>query len=172
MTGLASNSATSARLGGSCAPGVGFGALGWADLLLFAAVVVCAVGYAEGGLLARELGAWQTISWALVAAAPLMFALSAFALTEHPPTATLAEWGAFGYLAVVSMFLGFFAWYRGLALGPMAQVSQVQLAQPVLSLAWAALLLHERLGWATMLGGVVVIGCALFAVRARNRVRT
>ena len=49
----------------------------------------------------------------------------------------------FAYLAVVSMFLGFFAWYRGLAIGPMAQVSQVQLVQPVMSIAWAALLLHE-----------------------------
>ena len=55
-------------------------------------------------------------------------------------------WAAFGYLSLVSMFLGFFAWYRGLAIGPMAQVSQVQLVQPVLSLVWAALLLGEPLG--------------------------
>lgn len=140
-----------------------------ADLLLFGAVLAAAVGYAEGGLLARELGAWQTVSWALVLAAPLMAALTAFAAIEQPPAATPVEWLAFAYLAAVSMFLGFFAWYRGLAIGPMAQVSQVQLAQPVMGIAWAALLLHEPIGWPTALGGVAVIACAALAVRIRLR---
>jgi drug/metabolite transporter (DMT)-like permease len=67
------------------------------------------------------------------------------------------------------MFLGFFAWYRGLAIGPMAQVSQVQLVQPVLSICWAALLLHEQLTWPTVLGGLAVIACAGAAVRSRLR---
>ena len=66
------------------------------------------------------------------------------------------------------MFLGFFAWYRGLAIGPMAQVSQVQLTQPVMSICWAGLLLHEHIGWSTILGGIAVIGCALLAVRAKT----
>jgi drug/metabolite transporter (DMT)-like permease len=65
------------------------------------------------------------------------------------------------------MFLGFFAWYRGLAIGPMAQVSQVQLVQPVLTITWAALLLGERITWTTALGGLVVIVCAGGAVRVR-----
>jgi hypothetical protein len=65
------------------------------------------------------------------------------------------------------MFLGLFAWYRGLAIGPMTQVSQVQLVQPVLSILWAALILRERLTWPTALGGLVVVACALLAVRAR-----
>jgi drug/metabolite transporter (DMT)-like permease len=65
------------------------------------------------------------------------------------------------------MFLGFFAWYRGLGIGPMARVSQVQLVQPVLSILWATLLLGENLGWATVVGGVVVILCARSAVRTR-----
>jgi drug/metabolite transporter (DMT)-like permease len=65
------------------------------------------------------------------------------------------------------MFLGFFAWYRGLGIGPMAQVSQVQLVQPVLSILWAALLLREELGWATVVGGLVVVLCARKAVRTR-----
>lgn len=150
--------------------GGGLGGLGWADLLLFAAVLACAVGYAEGGLLARELGSWQTISWALVFAAPLMLLLTGVEAVHRPPAqATPIEWGAFAYLAVVSMFLGFFAWYRGLAIGPMAQVSQVQLTQPVMSICWAALILHEQIGWATILGGLAVVACALLAVRVRNR---
>ena len=145
----------------------GLGSLTAADLLLFGAVIAAAIGYAEGGLLARELGSWQTVSWALVLAAPLMAVLTVVAAVEQPPAATPMQWLAFGYLAAVSMFLGFFAWYRGLAIGPMAQVSQIQLVQPVMSIAWAALLLHEPIGWATAVGGLVVIGCAALAVRTR-----
>lgn len=141
----------------------------WSDALLFGAVLAAAMGYAEGGLLARELGSWQTVSWALVLASPLMLALAAVSIVQQPPRATGVEWAAFGYLAVVSMFLGFFAWYRGLAIGPMARVSQVQLVQPVLSIAWAALLLGERLTWPTVLGGLAVIVCAGIAVRVRSR---
>src|SRR4051812_5417871 len=145
----------------------GPGGLHRPDLLLFGAVLAAAAGYAEGGLLARELGSWQTVSWALVLAAPLMGASTAAAIVQQPPAANLAEWLAFAYLAVVSMFLGFFAWYRGLAIGPMAQVSQVQLAQPVMSILWAALILHEQLTWPIVVGGAVVIACAGLAVRTR-----
>lgn len=145
----------------------GLAPMAWSDLLLLGAVVAAAVGYAEGGLLARELGSWQTISWALVVAAPLMVALTALSIVQEPPTAPVVSWLAFGYLGVVSMFLGFFAWYRGLAIGPISRVSQIQLVQPVLSIVWAALILRERLDWATVLGGLAVILCAGLAVRTR-----
>ena len=126
-----------------------------------------AVGYAEGGLLARELGSWQTIAWALVLAAPAMLLLMLLAMAAQPPSATPVQWAAFAYLAAVSMFLGFFAWYRGLAIGPIAQVSQIQLVQPVLSIGWAALLLGEPLTWTTVIGALAVILCAAAAVRVR-----
>jgi len=149
--------------------GEGPGGPHWPDLLLFGAVAAAAVGYAEGGLLARELGAWQTVSWALVLSAPLMAVLTAVAVVRQPPSGTPVEWAAFAYLAVVSMFLGFFAWYRGLAIGPMARVGQVQLVQPVMTIGWAALLLHEQLTWPTVLGGAAVVACAAIAVRVRLR---
>ncbi|MCE6997984.1 DMT family transporter [Saccharothrix sp. S26] len=147
--------------------GGGFGPPRWSDVLLFGAVAAAAVGYAEGGLLARELGSWQTVSWALVLSSPVMIALAVGSAVARPPSGTATQWAAFAYLAVVSMFLGFFAWYRGLAIGPMARVSQVQLVQPVLGIGWAALLLHEQVTWATVLGGVAVILCAAVAVRVR-----
>jgi drug/metabolite transporter (DMT)-like permease len=145
----------------------GIGALHWADLLLLGAVLAAAIGYAEGGLLAREVGAWQTVSWALVLAAPLMVVLTGISVAGTTPSASGTQWLAFGYLAVVSMFLGFFAWYRGLGIGPMAHVSQVQLVQPVLGILWAALLLREELSWATVVGGLAVVLCARSAVRTR-----
>ncbi len=147
--------------------GGGFSGLHWPDLLLFGAVVAAAAGYAEGGLLARELGPWQTISWALVLSAPPMVTLSGIAIAAQPPTGSPAQWASFAYLGVVSMFLGFLAWYRGLAHGPMAQVSQIQLVQPVLTLGWAALLLGESVTWTTALGAGAVIACAGSAVRTR-----
>ncbi|WP_045821949.1 DMT family transporter [Williamsia herbipolensis] len=139
------------------------------DLYLLGAVVLAAIGYAEGGLMAREIGAWQTISWALVAALPVMTTATAIEWIVDPPRATSGQWAAFAYLGVVSMFLGFFAWYRGLALGPMTAVSQVQLVQPVLSLVWSAALLGEPVTAAMIVGGAVIIGCARGAVRSRSR---
>lgn len=147
----------------------GAGGVHASDLLLLGAVVAAAVGYAEGGVLSRELGSWQTISWALVLSSPVMVGLTVVSAMRTPVTADPAAWGSFAYLAVVSMFLGFVAWYRGLAIGPMARVSQLQLAQPVLSLAWAALLLGERLTAVTAGGGLAVIACAAIAVTVRQR---
>jgi drug/metabolite transporter (DMT)-like permease len=161
-----------AAMGFASAQGGGLGQLRWSDLLLFCAVVAAAIGYAEGGLLARELGPWQTVSWALVLCSPLMLVLTGVSVAHGPPTATGVQWAAFAYLGVVSMYLGFFAWYHGLAIGRMAQVSQVQLVQPVLSISWAALLLGESLTWTTVVGGLVVIACAGAAVRVRLGIPT
>ncbi len=107
------------------------------------------------------------MSCALVLGAPLMLGLALTSVVRQTPQGSPAQWAAFCYLGVISMFLGFFAWYRGLAIGPMAQVSQVQLVQPVLSNTWAGLLLGETLTEATILGGPVVVLCALGAVRVR-----
>ncbi|MGL4745271.1 MAG: DMT family transporter [Dermatophilaceae bacterium] len=147
--------------------GGGLGELHAADAMLFGAVVAAAIGYAEGGVLAKELGAWQTVSWALVVALPIMLVLTLGSVAPGGPGGTPVAWLAFAYLSVVSMFLGYFAWYHGLAIGPMARVSQIQLTQPVMSISWAALLLGEALTWPTVLGGTVVVLLALSAVRAR-----
>ena len=142
------------------------------DLLLLGAVIAAAIGYAEGALLSREIGSWQTICWALVLALPLSFTLTAVALAPGWPVASAPAWIAFGYTALFSMFLGFFAWYRGLAIGPIARVSQIQLVQPVLTIVWSALLLGELLDWSVWVGALVVILFAGVAVRARVRAVT
>ncbi|WP_194815416.1 DMT family transporter [Nocardia sp. XZ_19_385] len=156
-----------AAVGFALLQGGGIGRLHWADLLLFGAVLAAAIGYSEGALLAREIGSWQTVSWALILASPLMLTLTVIAIEQQPPSATAVEWACFAYLSAISMYLGFFAWYRGLAIGPMSRVSQVQLVQPLMSICWAALLLGEHLDWLTFLGGLVVIACAGGAVRSR-----
>lgn len=146
--------------------GVG-GALTVADLLLLAAVLLCALGYAEGGALSRELGGARTICWALLVALPVTVPITAAAALAHPPHADATAWAAFGYLTAVSMFLGFFAWYAGLARGGIAQVGQIQLAQPVLTLAWSALLLGETVTPASIAAALVVLGCVVLIQRTR-----
>ena len=137
----------------------GAGQIQPADGLLLAAVVLGALGYAEGGRLARELGGWRVICWALLIAAPVLVApvVVAIAFSDRGPVGPDA-WLGFAYVSVVSMFLGFFAWYKGLAAGGVARVGQLQLAQPVLTLGWAALLLGETVSGATILASLFVIG--------------
>ncbi|MFI7080630.1 DMT family transporter [Micromonospora sp. NPDC049903] len=164
---LASAAGLLAVLAFLVATGTVHGALSLADLYLLAAVVLCGLGYAEGGALARELGGARTICWALLLSLPVTLPVTAAAAVTHPPTADVAAWTAFGYLTVVSMFLGFFAWYAGLARGGIAQVGQIQLAQPVLTLLWSALLLAETVSAASILAALVVLVCVVWTQRTR-----
>lgn len=126
-----------------------------ADLLLVAAVLCAAVGYGYGARLSQRMQAEHVICWALVIALPLTLPLSAY----HWPAAPLqtSAWWGFAYVAVFSMWLGFFAWYRGLALGGTVRVSQVQLVQPFLSMLVAVPLLGEKLDAVTVGFGLAVI---------------
>ena len=166
---LASGLGVAAVVGFVALSNGGLHGLAPADLLLVAAVALAAIGYGEGALLSRELGSWQTICWALIVALPVMVPLMLLGLGSGWPEADAPAWLAFAYLAGVSMFLGFFAWYRGLAIGPIARVSQIQLVQPVLTIVWATLLLGEHLDLIVLVGALTVILCAATAVRARIR---
>lgn len=135
----------------------GGGNLQVADLALLGAVASAAIGYAEGGRLSRELGSWQVICWALVLSAPFLAVPVALTITHHGLHASLQSWLGFGYVSVFSMFLGFFAWYHGLAIGGVARVGQVQLLQPFLTLLFSAMLLHEPISPLTIGTAFVVI---------------
>lgn len=146
----------------------GAGTVDPADLLLLAAVALCGLGYAEGAVLSRELGGVQVISLALVLALPITLPVALWRADPAMLTAATPQaWVAFAYVSLFSMYLGFFAWYRGLAIGGVARVGQLQLAQPVLSLGWAALLLGEPLGTATLVAAGVVLACVVLTQSAR-----
>ena len=126
-----------------------------ADALLLLAMACAAVGYGYGAKLSHTMRAEHVICWALVLSLPLTAPLAAL---EWPQTAIKpVAWWAFGYVAVFSMWLGFFAWYRGLALGGTVRVSQVQLVQPFLSMLFAVPLLGETLDALTIGFGLAVI---------------
>ncbi len=135
----------------------GGGAVQPADLLLAGAVAAAAIGYAEGARLARIIGGWQVICWALVLSAPFLVIPVWNAFRPAMLSAPWTAWTGFAYVALVSMFLGFFAWYRGLALGGIAAVGQTQLLQPFLTILASALLLGERVDAATFLAAALVI---------------
>ena len=117
-------------------------------------------------MLARELGGWQVISWALLLALPFTIAVTVlWAEPWHAPDAN--AWLGLAYVSAVSMFAGFYAWYRGLAQGGIAKIAQLQLVQPVLTLVWSALLLSERITPAT--AGTAVLVIAAVAVTQRTR---
>lgn len=145
----------------------GGGELRAGDLELLGAMVLCAIGYAQGGRLSRDLGGARTICWALVLSLPVTSAIAAAALATHGAHARPTAWLGFSYLSLISMFLGFFAWYAGLARGGVAKIGQVQLAQPILGLLWAGLILGEQIKAITILAALAVLACVVATQRAR-----
>ncbi len=130
-------------------------ALAPADTLLLLAMVCAAVGYGVGAQLSQRMRPDYVICWALVLSLPINLPV---AFVQWPQTAIKNEaWAAFAYVAVCSMWLGFFAWYRGLALGGTVRVSQMQLLQPFLSMLFAVPLLGESLDALTVGFGLAVI---------------
>ncbi|MEJ8574288.1 DMT family transporter [Microbaculum marinum] len=135
------------------------------DLLMLAAIVVCGLGYAEGARLSRRLGGWQVICWALVFSLPAMGLLTVATLPRTLSDVGATAWIALAYVSLFSMLIGFFFWYRGLAQGGIAAVGQLQLLQPFLGLALAALLLNEAVSTAMIVSTVAVIACVAGARR-------
>lgn len=137
------------------------------DLLMIAAVLVCGLAYAEGGRLSRKLGGWQVICWALVIALPFMGLLGLATWPKELAQTSAAAWTGLAYVSLFSMLIGFIFWYRGLALGGVAAVGQLQLLQPLMGLGLASWLLGEPVGWsmAAVTAGVVlcVAGAKRFA---------
>lgn len=136
----------------------GGGELHPADFALFASVIAAAMGYAEGGRLSQTMGGQQVISWALLLSMPVLLPASIFLGWHYGVSASPRAWMAFAYVSLFSMFIGFFFWYKGLALGGIARVGQTQLLQPVLSLAGAALILGESLDARNVAFALAVIG--------------
>jgi len=130
-----------------------------ADVLLLAATACAAVGYGWGARLSQRMRAEHVICWALVIALPLTAPAALLTRPQHALQA--AAWWGFAYVAVFSMWLGFFAWYRGLALGGTVRVSQVQLLQPLLAILFAVPLLGESLDAVTLGFAVAVIATVL-----------
>ncbi|MER5430463.1 DMT family transporter [Streptomyces sp. NPDC002588] len=139
-----------------------------ADLFLFAALLVCGAAYTEGGRLARMMPGWQVIGWALVFCLPIGVPAAALALAHEPVRLTAHSVAGLLWTAAGSQFLGLVVWYRGMAAIGIPKASQLQLAQPLLTLVWSVLLLGEHLTPAAPLTAAAVLVCIAVTQRARG----
>ena len=147
----------------------GAGTLSSGDALLLGAVASAALGYAISGKLSRQMPGWEVISWAVIIALPVTLPAALWLAPAHPAAVPWSSWGAFAYLALMSMYLGFFAWNTGLAMGGVARVSQVQLLQPFLTIGFATWLVGERLELETLAFAVAIVGVIFISRRLKVR---
>ncbi|MES2889949.1 MAG: DMT family transporter [Pseudomonadota bacterium] len=140
------------------------GAPGWADGLLLLAVLFAAGGYVAGAKASAELPAAQVTCWVLVLAMPVTLPWAWLTWPAQPAAIAPSAWVGLAYVSLFSMWLGFFAWYHGLALGGAARVSQVQLLQPFFSLLAAVPLLQESLDGAAV-GCALAVGAVVWVAR-------
>ncbi|MGQ7885937.1 DMT family transporter [Paenibacillus sp. WC2504] len=135
------------------------------DGLMLASIIACGYGYAEGARLSRRLGGWQVISWALILSLPVMALLSLYFKPDSWSSTSVTSLLSLAYVSLFSMLIGFVFWYRGLALGGIAAVGQLQLLQPFFGLVLSALLLHETIGWPIFIVNMGVVLCVALARR-------
>lgn len=136
-----------------------------ADVFLLLAMLSASLGYIGGARLTPSLGAERVICWVLVLSLPITVPMTWLNLPANLAAIHPSSWWAFAYVSVFSMWLGFFAWYRGLALGGAVRVSQVQLVQPFLSLLFAIPLLGEKIDAMTLAFGLAVIATVFVGKR-------
>jgi drug/metabolite transporter (DMT)-like permease len=138
------------------------------DLLMFAATLVCGLGYAEGAMLSRHMGGWQVICWSLILSLPAMLLATMMTAPGSFQSVHASAWWALGYVSLFSMLIGFIFWYKGLATGGIASVGQLQLLQPFFGLIYSAWLLHESINPSMLVVTAAVVGC-LAAARKFGR---
>ena len=147
----------------------GGGALSSGDVLLFAAVAVAAVGYAFSGRLTSQMPGWEVISWVLVIALPVSIPATALTMPADIMHIALKPWLALLYVALFSQWIGFFAWNAGMAMGGIARVSQMQLLQPFVTFALAAMFNGETITLQILLFAAAVVATVAISTRSRGR---
>nr|WP_319556455.1 DMT family transporter [uncultured Vibrio sp.] len=131
------------------------------DLLMLSAIIACGLGYAEGARLTRVLGGWQVISWALIISLPFMLIASLLTMPESFKSIGNTAWFSLCYVSLFSMLIGFIFWYKGIAIGGIASVGQLQLLQPFFGLGLSAMILHETVSPVMVLITLGVILCVI-----------
>jgi drug/metabolite transporter (DMT)-like permease len=135
----------------------GAGHIQFADFILLLSVAASAIGYAEGARIARVMPGWQVMSWALVIGAPLHVIPLILAVRAHGLHAPASSWLGFAYIAVVSQWLGMFAWLKGMSTGGISRIGQLQLLQPFCTLLFAVVLLGESVTLGMIIAAAVVV---------------
>ncbi len=133
------------------------------NILMLLAIILCGWSYAKGAVLSKTLGGWQVISWALVFCLPLSLPMMFIEAPDNLLQVNIQGWIGVLYMGVISMFVGFIFWYKGLAQGGIAQVGQLQLLQPFFGMALTAILLGESISnlmLGVTLGVILCVGAS------------
>lgn len=141
------------------------------DALLILAVFSSSWSYVFGAAAARRMPGWEVISWVSALSLPLTMPITAVAwwTTRNHFSPDVGEWSSLIMLGVTSAYVGFFAWYRGLALAGTAYGGQVQQLQSLMAIAWSAILLREAVTWEMVATTCIVIIAVVWAQRSRIR---
>ncbi len=145
---------------------LGLGQLQNGDVALIVAVLILGLSYAEGGKLSKEIGSWQVIAWAILIGAPFFIIPVGLSISLNMLQAPIEAWISLIYLAVVSQFLAYVAWYGGMSLGGIARVGQIQYLQPFLMIGFSVLFLGESITWLTIVLAIVVVICVIIGKNA------
>lgn len=137
----------------------------WGVIWMSLAIILCSLGYFKGAQLSRVLGSWQVICWALIFSLPVMGIGMLLTWPDHLSGISSAAWLSLAYVSSMSMLIGFIFWYKGLALGNIAAISQLQLLQPFFGFALAAWLLNEHISTAMLLSCIATLFCVIMAKR-------
>jgi drug/metabolite transporter (DMT)-like permease len=139
------------------------GSFTYIDGLLVLGGICACVGYVEGGELSRKMNPRTVISWALVISLPINIVATYFTFSSAYWGADAITWTSFVYLSIFPMYLGFFFWYEGLAVGGIARVSQVQLIQPFCTLLASSFLLGDRITLMNMVFAFLVVSTVVLS---------
>ena len=139
------------------------GSFTYIDGLLVLGGICACIGYVEGGELSRKMNPRAVISWALVISLPINIVMSYLLFDSAYWNADVIAWTTFVYLSLFPMFLGFFFWYEGLAVGGIARVSQVQLIQPFCTLLAASIFLGDHLTLMNMVFAFLVVSTVILS---------
>ena len=145
----------------------GEGGFGLGDILLLGAVLSAASGYTVLAGLTKSRPGWEVISWTVVISLPVTLPFAVLTAPSDLFAVPLPHWGAFLYLGLMSQYVGFFFWNTGLAMGGQARVSQTQLLQTFVTLAFAAWVNGEQVDLLTWIFAVAVVGIVLIGRRTR-----
>lgn len=143
------------------------------DLIIVGAVIASSYCYVEGAGLTNYLPGWQVISWVVVISLPIAIpgAITVYLATnDQYEIRADAVFGMLG-IGLSSMYLGFFAWYRGLQDFGVAHGSQVQQLQAIMTLGWSALLLGEVITLTMVTSAIGIVLCVLWALSNVNKER-
>ena len=141
------------------------GSFTYIDVLLVLGGISACVGYVEGGELSKKMNPRSVISWALVISLPINIVMSYATFTPQYLHMDPIAWTSFIYLSLFSMYIGFFFWYEGLAVGGIARVSQVQLTQPFCTLVAASILLGDSLTIMNVVFAFLVVSTVILGKR-------